>query len=402
MLIENVKPTTMGGIKRLAAQYKKEKKIKHYDALDLAANAANFANFRHAQNTLPTPIKGRSKPYVLLTIYWRDEKPPYRSGRETLQIDLSVPILDLCKKSELKHVRGFGNLRLALDDHFVCDSVSPSQAYARGRLCTAERSLRFMEQTNLRPCCDYRKANPKVMENDKLPNIDHSTDWVDPTNGQYILIDEPYGNVPDEATRADWASRTGWRIIKTSWPGLYSPYDCDLYVATDNQTSYDLEGLAAKINAMPSPLIPENWNGESSSSWETFVSPMAQTQQDKRRARSKGTIYPASSATTIPYSYAMGSSSRRPIGELTVNGHQDAGRIIKATLASGLLSSGAWNRLNSLRSTLEDWLSLEIGRAQLDGPEFFDVYYRRTDRDEVYQTKMQTRSNIISALNILK
>jgi hypothetical protein len=219
---------------------------------------------------------------------------------------------------------------MVADDHFVSDRVGPNQAYARGRLCTAERSLRFMEQTGLRPSRDYRKFRPT----DALPNCDHATHWADPATGQFILIDEPYGGAPDETKRAAWTTQTGWQIAKTSWPGMYNPYSCDLYVATDGKTGFDLRVLVAKINAMPAPLIDEDWSGESSSSWDIFVSPMAKTTQDRRRARCRGTIYPVASATTVPCSYAFGSSHRRPVGTLGADGHIMIGQIIKALLGA--------------------------------------------------------------------
>lgn len=351
MLIDGPRPTTLVGVKRLAKQMKKTMGIKHSEALDLAARSADCVNFRHAKRTLPVGGSANSRPYVFLTIYWSDKKQGHRCGRETLRIELSIPILDICPKGTLKYVRGFGNLRMVAEDHFVCDDIADTQEYARGRLCTAERSLRFMEHTGLRPNRD-RKKYPRVLSLDKLPNIDHSTDWVDPANGQFILIDEPYDNAPDDAERNDWAARNGWRIEKTSWPGMYRPYDCDLYVCIDTRSGYDVDALIWKINAMPGPIVSENWTGESSPSWETFLSPIVKTKQDKRRARCKGMIYPSPSKATVPYDYNPGCSRRRPVGELGIDGHVQAGRVIKAVMSSQYAADGVYTRLSSLRSDL--------------------------------------------------
>lgn len=398
MLIDDLRPTTLEGVKRLAKQIKKKSGIKHSDALNLAAKSADCMNFRHARRTLPTGRFANSRPYVFLTIYWSDKKQGYRCGRETLRIDLSIPILDLCPKSALKYVRGFGNLRMVAEDHFVCDDIAHTQEYARDLLCTAERSLRFMEFTGLWPNRD-RKKYPRVLNTDKLPNIDHSTDWIDPTNGQFVLIDEPYGDVPDEAERVEWATRNGWRIEKTSWPGMYRPCDCDLYVGIETRSGYDVDALIGKINAMPRPIVSEKWTGESSPSWETFLSPMVKTKQDKRRARCKGMIYPATSKATVPYDYNPGCSRRRPVGELGIDGHVKAGRVIKAVMSSRYATDGVYTRLSSLRSVLEDWLSLEIGRGQLDGPEFFEVYYTRTEEDQSLQRTWIGSLDVVSALH---
>ncbi|WP_019567125.1 DUF5623 domain-containing protein [Agrobacterium sp. 10MFCol1.1] len=402
MLIENIHPKTLDGVKRLATQLKKSRGIKHSDALDLAAQAANFTNFRHALRTLPVRGPAFSNPYVLLTVYWRDEVHRHLCGRETLKIDLSRPILEICKKSALKHVRGFTHLRMVADDHFVCDEIAHSQDYARERLCTSERSLRFMEHTGLQPSRDLRKLNTRGLDNEELPYLDHPTDWVDPASGQYFLIDEPYANAPNEAKRPAWAARNGWRVEKTSWPGMYRPYVCDLYVAVDNRCRYDIDALVEKINAMGEPLTSERWIGESSPLWDTFLSPMAISKQDKRRARCKGMIYPSASKVTVPYNYAQGTARRRPVGALGIEGHIEAGRIIKAALRSRLTRSGVYTRLGSLRSELENWLSLEIGRGQLDGPEFFDVYYRETSADEAYKKTLKSADDIVTTLELRK
>ncbi|MFK3781551.1 DUF5623 domain-containing protein [Agrobacterium sp. NPDC089420] len=399
--MDDIRPTTLVSVKRLAAQLKKRKGIKHSDALDLAARAANCENFRHAQRILPARNKPRERPYILLTTYWRDEERRQYFGRETLRIDLSRPVLEICKKSELKYVRGFGNLRMVAGDHFVCDDVVHSQDYARDKLCTAERSLRFMEQTGLRPSRNPRKLNPRGIGNEKLPGLDHPTDWVDPSTGQYFLIDEPYGNAPDEDKRSDWAVRNGWRIEKTSWPGMYRPYDCDLYVAVDNRCGYDIDALIKKINAMRKPLISENWSGESSSSWDTFLSPMAKSEQDKRRARCKGMIIPLASKTTVPYGYNAGAARRRPKGKLGIDEHIKAGRAIKAAMRSKLIPFRSYTRLSSLRAELENWLALEIGRGELGGPEFFDVYYRETTEDEAYQKSLKSGDDVVAGLENL-
>ena len=402
MLIGDVRPTTLDGVKSLAAQLRKEQGIKHSSALDIAARAANCTNFRNAQKVLPARGSALERPYVLLTIYWCDKDKRYQVGRETLRIELSRPILETCSKPLLKEVRGFGNLRMVADDHFVCDSIAQTQDYARDRLSTAERSLRFMERTGLRPSRDYRKGYPKGSPSNKLPNADHSTDWVDAATGQVIVVDEPYGGVPDEEKRAEWAARHNWRIAKTSWPGMYNPYHCNLYVTTDGATGYDLDALVAKINAMPAPLLAENWTGESVPSWETFISPMAKTPQDIRRARCRGTIYPIDSATTVPFSYNMGSSRRRPKGEMGIEGHIEAGRMIKAVLSSRERPYSVYRRMNSVRSTLEDWMGSEISRGQLDGPEFFDVYYHELEDEDPLWSQAASRDGLIAILGTLK
>ena len=182
---------------------------------------------------------------------------------------------------------------------------------------------------------------------------------------------------------------------------MYSPYDCDLYVAVDTRFGSDIERLVEKINALPDPLVTENWDGESLPSWETFVSPMAKSEQDKRRARCKGMIYPLASKTTVPYNYNPGTSRRRPIGKLGIEGHLEAGRIIKGVMRSAHSPAVVFSRMSSLRSELEDWLSLEIENGELEGPEFFEVYYSDTKADKAYQVDLQSSGDVIASLQAL-
>lgn len=402
MLTGDVRPSTLEGVKRLATQIRKERGIKHSNALELAAQAASCANYRHAQRTLPAASSSPTKHLLFLTVYWYDKGDDHRCGRETLKVELSKPILHLCGKSDLKLVRGFGTMRMAAADHFVSDTLAQTQNYARSVIGKAERSLRFMEHTGLRPSRDYRAAWPDRSLTSKLPDSDHPTDWIDPVSGQFILIDEPYSGGPNAADRTAWADQYGWLLRKSSWPGMYYPYNCDLYVATNGNGTYDFDALLTKIDAIPAPLSEENWVGESGPFFDVFISPSAKTPQDCRRARSKATIKPKSSNTTIPFSTNLGNLGRRPAGSMPITDHIQIGKIIKSILHFAELPFGVQRRMNTLRSTLENWLALEIDPKQLNGPEFFDVYYHDTDSEGPYVKAAQSRAGLIRILSKLK
>lgn len=401
MLIDTVRPTTLTGVRRLAGQLRKANGLKHSEALDQAARAADCSNYQHARRSLPERPSPAASHYVLLTIYWFDRNGRPAMGRETLRVELPCPIEKLCNKQALKHVRSFGDLRVVADDHLICDTVAQSQDYARDRLCSAARSLQFMVHTGLQPCS--RSAKRRCLREgrtDRLPGHDHTTDWIDPATGQYIMIDEPYANVPDEEERSGWASQHGWQVVKSSWPGMYNPYACDLYVAV--QGAGDVQALVTKIDRMPPPVMSNKWPGESAGSWEVFTSPLALTAQDRRRARCRGTIYPAASAKTLPYSYGFNSTRRRPAGALGIEGHQEVGRIIKAIAQSDQRPWGVYQRMNALRGELENWLHLEIGPDALQGPEFFDVYYHEIEDDLPFIKEAETREGVLSLLQRLR
>jgi hypothetical protein len=401
MLNGDVRPSTLEGVKRLAAQLRKERGIKHANALDVAARAANCANYSHAQRTLPALRLRSEQHFVLLTVYW-DDRDTHGIGRETLRIELPKPILDICSKADLKQVRGFGWMRMVAPDHFVSDSLAQSKSFARDMIGKAERSLRFMEHTGLRPSRDSKAAYPDRTQDTKLPKADHSTCWYDPATGQFILVDEPYSNVPDDPERVAWAKRHGWDLRMSTWPGIYFPHRCGFYVATDGRQGFDFSALMAKVDAIPAAAVEAEWAGESVPNHEVFVSPAARTKQDRRRARSKGTVMPMTTDTTIPYSAMFGSARRRPSGAMGVPGHIEMGQILKAVLHSRHRPWGAYQRIDSVRSTLEDWMALEIGNKELDGPEFFDVYYNDTASGGPYAEAAQSRGGLVCILGELK
>lgn len=400
MLTEDVRPSSIEGIKRLANQIKKARGIPHSESLKVAAKAASFENFAHAQRILTErPASGGHRYQLFLTIYWSARKP-YRAGRETLEIWLTRPLLDVCSKGEMKRVTGLADMRLVAPDHLVSDGMAQSQDYARRQLLKSLRALRFMEATGLKPCTYELRHRATRGLDDRLPQTDHSTGWIDPASGQYVMVDEPYLDPVVKGERADWASRNGWHLDVAKWPGIYMPGSCSFFVATNAANAYDFQSLMGKINALPA--ITDEWTGISVDGHETFISPCAVTPQDRRRARSKGTILPLSSRHTLPYSGIWGDRRRRPNGAMPVAGHQQAGRMIKAVLGSDQKPWAVNTRMNSVRSTLEDWLSLEIGQSQLQGPEFFDVYYHDIDEDDPFAVTCLSAEGVIQTLCALK
>lgn len=401
MLIDDVRPTTLDGLKRLAGDYRKRSGLRHTAALDVAAKAAGCENYRHARRVLMRPAE-ETPPYVYLTTYWLDRDRRSQVGRETLRIDLSKPLDEICDRSGLRRARGFGSLRMVAADHFVCDDLYRSQSEARAAIFQAERTLRFMEHTALRqaPYQSRPLRRDRVLR--ELPGKDHSSHWVDPRTGTFVLVDEPYSDRSRDGERAAWARRHGWEILKTDWPGMYNPYACDLYIAAESTVEYFLARLKTKIEATPAHPLERLWDGVSDPSWTTFVSPLAATPQDHRRARCRGTIFPTESATTLPCSYNVGTSRRRPRGELGIEGHRQVGRMIKAVLHSDQRPWSVHQRMNSLRSTLEDWLGMEIGSQALQGPEFFEVYYHELDIGDPYVDLARTRAGLLTMLSDIR
>ncbi len=401
MLNENIQPSSIDGIKRYANQLKKAKGLSHHEALNVAARAASFENFPHARKQLQHKtgvIKDRNQ--LFLTVYWYD-RDGYSTGRETLEINLSKPLLDICTKYELKHVRGLGRFRQVANDHLVKDDVGFSQSDARRTICAAVRTLRFMEATGLKPSRDSYATYPDKNRDNKLPKSDHTTDWFDPETGQFILIDEPYAAaVVNDNERTAWAKKHGWHLRASKWPGMYYPHDCSLFVSTDASAKFNFEDLISKIDAISEPLIEDDWDGNSAKGHEIFASPLATTPQDIRRAKAKGTIWRLSTKKTAPLRLQSSYDERRPNAVMPIADHQNAALIIKAVLQS---LNRPWNvnsRLNTVRSRLEDWFFTEYSKPETDKYDLF--YYGEIEDDHPYVLKAQSRKGNIELLKMLK
>ena len=119
MPFENVRPTTLSGIKSLAKHLKVSEGVSHAAALDLAARRASYENFRHARNRLQyAPSAPRETHRVYLTSYWNDDRAR-EQGRETMVVELSVPWSGLGKPADLKRSRYLGGFKFLQPDHLV-------------------------------------------------------------------------------------------------------------------------------------------------------------------------------------------------------------------------------------------------------------------------------------------
>lgn len=401
MLKEAIRPTTIVGIKRLATQHKKTAGISHREALDFASRKAGYQSFDHARRMLGSNDNITGDGHSLfLTYYWYDRKP-YRAGRETLEIRLSRPLSEICGRDGLGEGRVTAGMRLVTPDHLVHDSLAQSQDYARGELCKLVRSLRFMEATGLEPCSWRRAREAMPDREDELPGKDHGTEWHDPRTGHVILLDEPYSAAVVSPEREAWAARNGWHLQASSWPGIYSPYACALFVAAKADGDLDFASLMAKIDGLASPVTADAWPGVSVAGHETFHSPMAITPQDKRRSRARGTVYQMSSKTTVPSS-ARWNALRKPVGTFGLDTHVEAGRMIRALLYSASKPYAVNARFETLRCTLESWLAMETREEDMSRREFLDAYYGAFDKEDPLVVEAESSDGVIAMLSKLR
>ena len=402
MLNKNIRPSTIGGIKRYARQIKKKYNIRYLKALDIAAQSASFENFTHARKQLQNSNTFKSGHQLFFTVYWYDrESQNHKIGREVLEIELSAPLLEIVTKSDLKHSYDLSRFRLASPDHFVSDQLIRSPYEAINSICKAARVLRFIEATELKPNRDWEAVFPNRDRKNKLPKADHSTGWYDPDTGQVILTDEHYLDPVVDGERAAWAKKHNWHLQASKWAGMYYPGYSNLFVSTDASSGYDFESLMSKIDNIPDPITAENWTGISSEGHDTFFSPLCITPQDKQRAMAKGTIFRASSSKTVPMrNWDAPYNERRPNAAMSIESHQLVARLIKAVEQSAAKPWAVDTRLSTIKSKLEDWFFSEHDRNVTDKIDLF--YYGVIDNNDPYVLQANSSKGVISLLQELK
>ncbi|MBE7422030.1 MAG: DUF5623 domain-containing protein [Zoogloeaceae bacterium] len=380
---ESIRPSSIEGIKRLATSIKREKGIKHLQAMDEAARRAGFQNLRHAQRSLDGNKDGKTPVFrIFLTAYWRDGKSA-AGGRETLAINLSAPWTDLLTPAELKSARGLGNFRPEGPDHLATRQVLRSQNGAREAVCHAARTLQFVAATRLRPSSGYARAYPKGNADKRVPAQDHVCIWFDEQK-RYLIADEPYDQAAqrNRAGRDSWCMSNGYVELKPSWPGMHNPEGgTRLYLLSDKANGVPLEPIIQALDKLPPPYSASNWKGESAPRLPYFVSPGTIAKADaEATAKENAKQAPRSKASgprsTVGYVWTMVGPQRRPNARMPIEAHAEVGRLLKSVLAVSYRRKGVYNRVDAIRSELDEWTQREYKRDELPDDKFFDLYYR--------------------------
>lgn len=377
----------MDGIKRLAKTISAEQGIKHTEALDQSARAAGFQNFRHARNAIgigprDEPVAGH---LIYITMYWQSRQKGLRGpgGRETLTIWLSSPWADLITAAQFGNNRWLMRFRPAGADHLESRSVAESQYAARRDVCALARTLQFMDASKLRPSKGHAKGYPGGRSINAAPGEDHSSLWYEPASGRYLIADEPYepAAVSQRAEREAWAARHGHVIAKPEWPGMYNPGGGSrLYLISDASKGIPLGPVIEALNRLPHPIFLETWNGESGSFSPIFVSPGALAKVNSPTVTQKPEHNAAGGPrNSVGYVQTLVGLRRRPKGCMPIDAHKEVGTLIKSVLIASSHRKGVYNRLNSLRSKLDEWVQREYNSEELPHEQFFDLYYHESN-----------------------
>lgn len=405
MSSEVIRPSTLGGIKRLAKSIKVDKGIQHARALDTAAQAAGFENFRHAQNVLHD---GHSHPRhpVFITVYWRDKRSGER-GRETLKLELDVLWSELIRPAQFEIVRGLRRFSQEGPDHLARTELADSQSSARYYVCLAARTLQFMRATGLQPSKSHSRAYPRGRSSNAVPGRDHDSVWYDRRSKRYLFVDEPYEESVKsrDQERQKWAQHHGFVIVKPSWPGMYYPEGgSQLYLIADAEKGIPLQPIAAALDRLSAPIVKEPWVGESGPTLPYFVSPGAIAQAEARalepvKPRPKAA---AGKRNTTEYVQTFVGPQRRPIAKMPISVHEKVGALLKSVLVDSYHRKGVYNRVGFVRCELDEWVQREYNRTELPSDQFFDLYYHEDSASNLRALSPMEKNRHVASLEEVK
>jgi hypothetical protein len=372
-----IQPSTLEGIKRYAKSIKSQQGITHTLALDIASKAAGYPNFRNASKALNSAVLKQSYK-IFLTASWK--KDDFR-GRETLTMELSSPLGDLVTSAQLRNHRSFENFYDEGSDHLVRYKFLNSQSEARSLVCAAARVLQFMDATKLRISTGYKRAYPKGDISKAIPGKDHGSVWYDSSTRRYLLVDEPYEPAVERLTkdREAWAKQYGFQVVKPEWAGMYAPdLGSRLYLITDETKGIPLQPIKDALNKLAPPIIEAVWNGESAPQIPFFVSPGSIAKATVKKDKPKKIPKQSKPRNSVSYRRGFVGSSNRPKGRMPIEIHTQIGHLLKSVLKDTYNRKGVYNRLNVIRSELDEWAQHEYNHDEVPNEQFFNLYYRES------------------------
>jgi hypothetical protein len=376
MNIASIRPSTVDGIRQLARKIKRERNIKHVEALGLASRQAGFENFVHARRQLGATGRLGVFP-VFLSAHWfmpRNAHPELerRGGREILQVNLSRPLSEVVAKHRVSAARGLGWFRMEYADHLEHLTNLTSIEDARERLTGAARSLRFMDATGLQPAT-MKRQHEAMRPLDDFPNRDHSSEWFDPTGEGWVVLNEPYeerSNTDRHAECQAWVAKRGMHMLIPSWEGIYNPGECLPYLVSPDAGL--LRRIATALATVAPYPLPEPWPHETGVCGDDYVSPLRLADGKTRKPRPGPSYRDYKGAT--PYGGRPGVRSRwRPTKPMALELHRQLGDLMQR-LSGVPLSWRMGSKLSMQRSLLEDW-ALAEHREKHGSSVADDLYY---------------------------
>lgn len=371
-------PSSVEGIKRLAQRIRRQTSVPHHTALNRAAEAAGFENFAHALHRLSAPTRvaaaAEPAPLVFITAYWQDLETG-ESGRETLSLPLRRPVDALLQRTHFSRNRHLLSFRRKAPDHIECRTVMADQRRARSGVCGVARVLLFVQATDLQPLSRQLVQPIEHWHSDPLRGMDHASTWRDTATGTLVYVDEPYGRAvaARAAERNAWASRHGFELAPSEWPGLYAPHAGSVLYLLGREPAV-VRRILGRLAGLPAGPEAEAWGGESATYRPIFMSPREQALHQNPRAPRDPRLA-RSTATTVPYALALSGHSRRPRGRMPLDAHDVVAAHLRFLIGAAEHRAGVASRLERVRCELDDWVQVEYDGSELEPERFSAMYY---------------------------
>lgn len=377
MSTDNITPTSIAGIKRLAKAIAQANSVSHAVGLDRASVRAGYANYINARRILNSSAAAKTPLHVTyIKVRWRNPESR-ENGTEIVEVALPRPLDEIVEARCFKHARGLWNFSRAASDLIECKTSPRSEGGAVSVACAAARTLQFMAATGLRPS---KGADlPGGGGPGRLPGRDHSSSWFDPATRRTLVLDEPYAAAVTnrQQERDAWANRNDWRIVKSAWGGIYFPDGgSELYLLSDRERGIALEPVEIVLSSLDEAVVPDNCSRINLTA-KPFVTPGEVQMKVEKTAKAltrKIPKQPHKPSNAVPYKMFL-TSGRRPKAAMSVEKHSEVGKLLKAVLVATEGRAGVSKRVDHVRSELDNWVQMEYDRASLPDSVFFDLYY---------------------------
>lgn len=113
---------------------------------------------------------------------------------------------------------------------------------------------------------------------------------------------------------------------------------------------------------------------------------------------------PAGRQVTVPYNHTFMGQQLRPNASIPISAHEEIGMLLKSVLFAAPGRDGVRNRIDAIRSELDEWAMRECTTQGLDQDAFNTIYYhgrdrypyRPIDRDEMIR-RIETSKQILTS-----
>jgi hypothetical protein len=223
-------------------------------------------------------------------------------------------------------------------------------------------------------------ALPKTSYREPLPGRDHYSSWYCRRTGRYLFVDEPYQPTDKLiAARADWAKEFDFEIAAPDWLGTHNPYaGTGLFVLSHKKRGIPLPQVLQALAQLERPIDDRNWQGSSGPVVPPFYSPGWELEHKLKSTKQPKKTRPLGPRKTVEFFMFGVGKCRRPDARMPITSHTEVGTGLKQLLVRYAKRPGVYNRLDHVRSELDEWVQREYTRSELGDEQFFDLYYHET------------------------